>query len=154
MGLSYKQLSTTTGNPTFTSPSITAAMPASKRKSSNPRAAQATLAFGARSNKITKPIAPSPPSSKKLSKPQTEELVKAAEEGIPPAKVSVPEDASLAEGREEAAQRLAIRQAQTQEVRSEAEEKASKISEAAVKKYWRQKEEERKAPRGDILPLS
>ncbi|KAL8947910.1 MAG: hypothetical protein Q9222_005859, partial [Ikaeria aurantiellina] len=139
----------------------------SSHRNNDPRAAQSTLAFGGRNNKITKPSAP-PPSSRKISKPSS----KAKDGGdiapvVPeqenkdvkdistkhddvadaaPTEV-VEEDATLREGRA-----MAIRQSQTQKgeviVKRDAdEEKASGVSEAAVKKYWRDKEAERKAPR-------
>lgn len=60
----------------------------------------------------------------------------------------VEEDKSLAEGRETA---FAIREREAQkekEAVDPVEEKARKVSDAAVKRYWREKEDERKAPRG------
>ncbi|KAL8707637.1 MAG: hypothetical protein Q9220_007375 [cf. Caloplaca sp. 1 TL-2023] len=149
------------------------------RTSSDPRAAQSTLAFG-RSNKITKPSVP-PSSSRKISKPSkskdeevaviqtgsdkeesvdvratspksgSDDVVVAA---IAPTEVKE-EVASLKEGREKA---MAIRQAHKTEeavaLRDENEEKAGKVSEAAVKRYWREKEMERKAPRVHQQTLS
>ncbi len=135
--------------------------PGSSNGSKSRPTPQSTLAFGGRSNKITKPSAP-PPSSKKASKPnerQTKDISQVVEEETPTAQEDeakdevVNEDQSLAEGRETA---FAIRE---REVRKEkeavdpAEEKARQISDAAVKRYWRAKEEERKAPRG-IPPCS
>lgn len=120
---------------------------------------QSTLAFGGRSNKITKPSVPAP-SSKKASKPnerQTKDISQVIEDETPAAQEDevkdevVEEDQSLAEGRETA---FAIREREVgkeTEAADPAEEKARKVSDAAVKRYWRAKEEERKAPRG-ILP--
>ncbi|KAL8699418.1 MAG: hypothetical protein Q9201_006011, partial [Fulgogasparrea decipioides] len=129
----------------------------------NPRSnAQSTLAFG-RNNKITKPSLP-PPSSRKASKPtnttQSKDIDEVIEATAPaPAKEQedeegvkdeiVNEDPTLAEGRERG---IAIREKQEEEKeavkgRDEAEERARKVSEAAVKRYWREKEAERKAPR-------
>lgn len=131
---------------------------------SNPRAAQGTLAFG-RNNKITKPSLP-PSSSTKTSKPSSEEQVKdvaqivdegfSTEQGkeveedddIKPAE-TVDEDPTLREGRATA---MAIREAQKMETKEmdPMVEKAKKIPEAAVKRYWREREGERKAPRGSL----
>ncbi|KAL8930978.1 MAG: hypothetical protein Q9208_000079 [Pyrenodesmia sp. 3 TL-2023] len=119
---------------------------------------QSTLAFGGRSNKITKPSVPPPP-SKKASKPnerQTKDISQVIEDETPAAQEDdaennnavVEEDKSLAEGRETA---FAIREREAQkekEAVDPAEEKARKVSDAAVKRYWREKEDERKAPRG------
>ncbi|KAI4122439.1 MAG: hypothetical protein LQ338_005816 [Usnochroma carphineum] len=140
------------------------------RSHSNPRAAQQTLAFG-RGNKITKPSLPPPASSHKSAKraeKQVKDIATEVDEVIDvPASakaeeeeeeeedggrkeddvVVVEEDPTLAEGRETA---LSIRE-QQREVRTPqvdpAEEKARKVPEAAVKRYWREKEAERKAPR-------
>lgn len=133
--------------------------------SNKPRAApQSTLSFG-RSNKITKPSVP-PPSSKKASKPSENQLkdvtpavdeeASAKEEDVAEAKAGgevVDENTARAEeGRG-----IAIRE--REEVRNEsrevdpAEEEAKRVSDAAVKRYWREKELERKAPRGNRLVL-
>ncbi len=65
---------------------------------------------------------------------------------------AVNEDPTLAEGRERGmAIRTDVRKRnENGMMRTEdaMEEKAKGISEAAVKRYWRQREEERKAPRG------
>jgi DNA polymerase delta subunit 4 len=37
-------------------------------------------------------------------------------------------------------------------VKDEAEEKAEKISDAQLKRYWKAEEDKRKAPRGNCLP--
>ena len=60
---------------------------------------------------------------------------------------AVDEDPAFVEGRERG---VALRQApqQQQKGRDEVEEKAMKVPEAAVKRYWRDREAERKAPRG------
>ncbi|KAL8998539.1 MAG: hypothetical protein Q9188_006076, partial [Gyalolechia gomerana] len=128
---------------------------------SNPRAAQGTLAFG-RNNKITKPSLP-PSSSKKTSKPSSEEQVKDVaqivdeefstgqgkeveeDDDVKPAE-TVNEDPTPREGRATA---MAIREAQKIETKEmdPMVEKAKKIPEAAVKRYWREREGERKAPR-------
>ncbi|KAL9608349.1 MAG: hypothetical protein Q9167_006821, partial [Letrouitia subvulpina] len=77
-------------------------------------------------------------------------------------KNSIPESKTLAQGREIAireANANAKQQQQAQEnededrdrPRDEAEEKARKVSEAAVRRYWQAEEEGRKAPRGTVL---
>ncbi|KAL8647630.1 MAG: hypothetical protein Q9210_005440, partial [Variospora velana] len=135
----------------------------------NPRAAQSTLAFG-RSNKITKPSVP-PPASKKGTKldvlqqqqPEVKDIKHVVDEQAPTKEVEdaietktevVTEDPALAEGRREADAARAVRQRQGGEQDDDAEEKARKVSEAAVKRYWRAKEGERKAPRVHQQQLS
>ena len=136
----------------------------------NPRAAQQTLAFG-RNNKITKPSLP-PPSSRKVSQaksrdattpPAASEVAK-IEDVAPVAEAndekaeSTEEDPAFlaAEGRERG---MAIRgtEGRTREkdgVTGKGKEedvmelKAKGVSEAAVKRYWREREGERKAARG------
>lgn len=130
-------------------------MPPSRRKSSNPRSAQQTLAFGPRTsaNKVTKPSLPAP-SSKKLDKPASDILVKALSEEIStPEQLSedVPSAEEVNEEEVEQPRELAIREQPP--ARTEAEQKASKVSEAQIKKYWKAKEDERKAPRGTSPPI-
>lgn len=118
--------------------------------------AQRTLAFGPNSNKVTKPSLAS--QSKKLSKPSSETLQKAATAEV----VSTPEPEIAAGDDEEHEQlrlqeqlasprTLAIRHqthvTTAQPERSELEQKAAKISETQVRKYWKGKEDERSAPR-------
>ena len=137
-------------------------MPPTRRKPSNPTtsASQKTLSFNSRSNKVTKPSIPAsskPLSDKSITKPQTASLRKAvaADDDAPPPALSEEVDAQIEE--EPTAADLAIRQ-QVEEVKKKTEgevkkggseeEKAGKVGEAQIKKYWRGKEEERKAPRG------
>ncbi|KAL9584389.1 MAG: hypothetical protein Q9212_002148 [Teloschistes hypoglaucus] len=136
----------------------------SSRRDSN---AQSTLAFGNRNNKITKPSKPTPATGKKHSGSvspsikQNEDVIKAIDDE--PVKAPQVDDTKddevvneapiLAEGRE---QELAIRQSQQKKEetkKDEAREKAGKISDAAVRRYWHDRENERKAPRGSS-PLS
>lgn len=139
--------------------------PGSTSSRNDPRAAQQTIAFG-RSNKITKPSLP-PPSSRKVSKaksgdvtpPAASEVAKiedvtveeAKEEPVNSADV-VNEDPTLAEGRERGmAIRTEVRKKKEEQIMGKGdamEEKAKGVSEAAVKRYWREREGERKAPRG------
>ncbi|KAL8665903.1 MAG: hypothetical protein Q9202_001839 [Teloschistes flavicans] len=136
-------------------------------RGSTPSNAQSTLAFGGRNNKITKPSRPSPATGKKLSGSvspsvkQNEDVAKAIDdEPVKAPQVDnvkddeiVNEDPTLAEGREH---ELAIRQSQQQKKKKkkkeetkkdEAWEKARKISDAAVNRYWHDREAERKAAR-------
>ncbi|KAL8833548.1 MAG: hypothetical protein Q9170_004203 [Blastenia crenularia] len=132
-----------------------------------PRAAQSTLAFG-RNNKITKPTPPPSSSSRKASKPisdkQLEDVAKIIEEEVPtPRKKDeeedvqledqevVNEDAALKEGR---AMAVAMREREKVVEVDEAERKAKGVSDTAVKRYWREKEGERKAPRVHQQQLS
>ncbi|KAL8891895.1 MAG: hypothetical protein Q9215_001107 [Flavoplaca cf. flavocitrina] len=145
--------------------------PGSNSSRNDPRAAQQTLAFG-RSNKITKPSLP-PPSSRKVSKaksgdvtpPAASEVAKVEDVAAEEVKEDpestaevVNEDPTLAEGRERGvAIRTEVRKRNENGVmRTEdaMEEKAKGISEAAVKRYWRQREGERKAPRVHQKDLS
>lgn len=127
----------------------------SNSTSNNPRGAQSTLAFG-RSNKITKPSIPAP-ASKKAVKPHAQQgqheqrvkeithLVVDGEEERSAHEEEEKEEEEVVNGRREAA---ATRQGGGEDEDEEAEGKARKVSEAAVKRYWRAKEGERKAPRG------
>lgn len=130
----------------------------------NPRAAQQTLAFGRKNNKITKPSLP-PPSSRKISKVKDDgepttptaaaEVASVEDVKVEDGKVEVvDEDPALAYGRERG---MAIREAKQDEQTSKQdpmEEKAKAVSEAAVKRYWREREAERKAPRGKCQNIS
>lgn len=138
--------------------------------STNTRAAapQSTLAFG-RNNKITKPSLLQPP-NKKASKPsssdqQVKDVAKVVDEKVVATKQEEDglkeeeskqegetaavkdEDPALAEGKAAAA--LAVRKKEEKEVREvdKDEERANKVSDAAVKRYWNAKEAERKSPR-------
>ena len=136
--------------------------PGSTSTQNNPHAAQQTLAFG-RNNKITKPSLP-PPSSRKVSKVKSEDVTQPAASEVakvedatadglkeePESAKVVDVDPALAEGRERA---MAIRSdIQRREAdttgQDPIEEKAKGVTEAAVKRYWREREQERKAPRG------
>lgn len=127
-------------------------MPPTRRKASNTTStarAQQTLSFNSRSAKVTKPSIPA--SSKKLGKPATVQLLKKAEETEDAAPALSEEvDAQIEE--EPTTAELAIAQQAKKEAqvikRSAEEERAAKVSEAQIKRYWKGKEEERKAPRG------
>ena len=132
-------------------------MPPTRRKSSAPSShAQQTLAFSGRSNKVTKPsIAhPSPKSLSKTSPSQLSKASKAVSEVSSPETVAAHADSQPQEPEEvvipDAEQGLAFRvQGAKPNLHDEVSEKARKVSDAQVKRYWRGKEEERKAPRGE-----
>lgn len=138
-------------------PYISHIMPPTRRKSSAPSShAQKTLAFSGRSNKVTKPFI-AHPSAKSLSKASPEQLARASK---PVSEISSPEtteahaDSQPQEPEEViipgAEQGLAFRvQGAAPNLHDEVSEKARKVSDAQVKRYWRGKEEERKAPRGE-----
>ena len=138
--------------------SILPKMPPTRRKSGNPSTrAQQTLAFGPNSNKVTKPSLP--PQSKKLSKPAQEEISKTIT--TPTTEVSTPEpeiehkiedtpQQQQPEPQIQSPRTLAIRKqgaAPQATAGSEIEQKAAKISDTQVRKYWAGKENERIAPR-------
>lgn len=139
-------------------------MPPARRKSTAPSArAQQTLAFSGRANKVTKPSI-APPSAKSISKasspvsrpstphPQEDAQRQEPEEEVE--EVEIPNAPAAAAAEE---QGLAFRvQGTKPTLHDEVDEKARKVSDAQVKRYWRAKEEERKAPRGknEIHPLS
>lgn len=133
-------------------------MPPTRRKASNPTStarAQQTLSFNSRSAKVTKSSIPA--SSKNLDKPTTVQLLKKAEEtedAAPSPALSEEVDAQIED--EPTTAELAIAQQAKKEVqvikRSAEEERAVKVSEAQIKRYWKGKEEERKAPRGWFDP--
>ncbi len=118
-------------------------MPSGRRKPAQPAASQRTLAFGPHANKVTKPTHGRPSTLKKESAPppQTRLLTPSP----PP---SVPEEIKSPESN------LAIRESRNKPTvkppRSELEERAAKVGDGDVRRYWRGKEAERKAPRGTI----
>lgn len=131
-------------------------MPPKRRKSA--LATQQTLTFGPR-NKVTKPTLPASTKSKPspLSQPGSK-----APSTASPALTSEDETDSeppLRKHSEDEVEkepilpkspggRLAIREVKTAApARSEVEERAARVSEAEVKRYWRAKEEERKTKR-------
>lgn len=115
-------------------------MPPGRRKSTRPTTSQRTLAFGPHPNKVTKPNQPAPTTLKKTSllTPQNLPLTPSP----PP---SAPEAIKSPEAN------LTIREQKTKIVtKSEAEERAAKVGDGDVRRYWRTNEAERKAPRGMI----
>lgn len=139
-------------------------MPPTRRKVSAPSAhSQKTLAFSGRSNKVTKPsVAPPSTKSKSLSRASPDQIAKASElnpQTSTPEPTAAHEDFQPGEPEEveiPAADRgLAFRvQGSKPSLHDEIDKEALKVSDAQVKRYWRAKEEERKAPRGTIsLPI-
>ena len=112
-------------------------MPPARRKTSGPaaRGAQSTLSFGHRA-KVTKPSL-TPASKKSKHDPSLVENVAKAIES------SEPEAPTTAE--------IAIEQQAAVEIakpKTEAEERAERLSDAQIKRYWKGREDERKAARG------
>jgi len=122
-------------------------MPSTRRKPGNPTSAaraQQPLSFNSRSNKITKPSVTA--ASKNIDKVNTKKLAEAAEKSSPSPAV---EDVDVQVTEQPTTAELAIRsQAETgKKERADAESRASKVTDAQIKRYWKKKEEERKAPR-------
>lgn len=119
-------------------------MPPARRKSSGPsaRGAQSTLSFGNRA-KVTKPsIAP----VSKLSKAEPG-VIESVTKAISTPEPEAPTTADIA------IEEQAL--AEVAKPKTEAEERAEKVTDAQIKRYWKIREDERKAPRGDwtlILP--
>lgn len=127
-------------------------MPPTRRKPSGSNArAQQTLAFGPHSNKVTKPSVPAAGKKKpSLTPTDSERLQKAVADISTPSPGPEDEYPPRPEEQLESPRSLAIRgqgAAKTEDVKSELEEKGSKVSDAQVKKYWKGKEDERIAPR-------
>ncbi len=114
-------------------------MPPARRKPSGPsaRGAQATLSFGNRA-KVTKPsIAPVSKSSKpEPALPESVAKVIASPEPEAPttAEIAIEEQAH----------------AEIAKPKTEAEERAEKVTDAQIKRYWKSREDERKAARGKL----
>ena len=118
-------------------------MPPTRRQLSNPTPrAQQTLTFGPHANKVTKPT--HPPAGKKKRSPLAPTAEKAAVElPSPAAEDELPPPP-------EQRQALVIREGAAEEKEKEKgkeREKGARVSEAAVKLYWKSKEDERIAPR-------
>ncbi|KAL9075718.1 MAG: hypothetical protein Q9161_001470 [Pseudevernia consocians] len=128
-------------------------MPPTRRKPSASSArAQQTLAFGPNSNKVTKPSLPAAgkPKSSSLTPTDAERLQKAVADISTPSPGPEDEYPPRPEEQSESPRALAIRgqgSAKVEAVKSEAEEKGAKVSDAQVKRYWKSKEDERIAPR-------
>lgn len=119
-------------------------MPASRRGPRNvQRGAQSTLSFGSRS-KVTKPSVSSGQSIKKDVALHQDDVKRPAS---PASEVDV--QPTTAE--------LAIREQAKEEVkkvaRTKEEELAAKIDDAQLKRYWKERDAERKAPRGVLLTI-
>lgn len=122
--------------------------PTTRRKSSNPVSnTQPTLSFHSRSNKITKPSLSSASKVIKTKNAKADGQILAASLSTPS---PIAEDVKVQTIEEPSTADLAIRQQQRAEksLRTGAEDEAAKISDAKLKRYWSDKELERKAPRG------
>ena len=111
-------------------------MPPARRKSSGPsaRGAQSTLSFGNRA-KVTKPSL-APVSKKSIPDSLAVSVANAIE-------TPGPEAPTTAE--------IAIEEQALTEVakpKTEAEERANRVTDAQIKRYWKNRSDERKAPRG------
>lgn len=136
-------------------------MPPGRRKSTQPTSTstQRTLAFGPHPNKITKPNQ-APPSSS-LKKPTSSLDLPPKTSSLTPSPHSPPPPAAAAAAVEEiqksseAEANLAIREpVKTKAIvvaKSEAEERAARVGDGDVRRYWRKQEAARKAPRGKIF---
>jgi DNA polymerase delta subunit 4 len=119
-------------------------MPPGRRKSGNPSvssrnaAAQSTLSFNSKSARVTKPSAADASTKKVSSKISEAELGEAVDNVHS-------EDLNL---EPEVAEVPIRQQAKPVAVKDEAEEKAEKISDPQLKRYWKAEEDKRKAPRG------
>jgi hypothetical protein len=119
-------------------------MPPGRRKSGNPSvstrnaAAQSTLSFNSKSVRVTKPSA-ADASTKNISSKISEAELGEAVNNVHS------EDLDL----EPEVAEVPIRpQAKPVAVKDEAEEKAEKIANSQLKRYWKAEEDKRKAPRG------
>ena len=131
-------------------------MPPTRRKPSGSAArAQQTLAFGPSANKVTKPSQPAASGKKKASSAaptDAERLQKAVADISTPSPDPEDEYPPRPEEQLESPRALAIRgqgaaAVKVEDVKREAEEKGSKVSDAQVKRYWKGKEDERISPR-------
>lgn len=130
-------------------------MPPARRKASYPPTvrAQPTLTFGPRANKVTKPSITSNLKSKSSKPPASDVTTQSPASEQSPA----PEELDDRIENEPTTADLAIRQQVEKEIeavkKSEVEEKAEAVSEAQIKRFWKGKEGERKAPRGTFVRL-
>ena len=124
-------------------------MPPTRRKSGNSQAstrtaaAQSTLSFNAKSARVTKPAVRDAAGKKSTSKISQAALVEAVDSvqsedvETEPKVVEVP-----------------VRQRAKPVIeRDEAEQRAEKMSDAQLKRYWKAEEDKRKAPRGTTQDL-
>ena len=124
-------------------------MPPIRRKSSNPRATQPTLSFNNRTNRITKPSSGHASKSSDIDSVNSKKIAKALETSTPPLELDTVDIRTKEE--KPTTSELAIRdQAASEQVayKDEVEKQAEMVTDAAIKRYWKAKEDERKAPRG------
>lgn len=113
-------------------------MPPARRKTSGPatRGAQSTISFGNRA-KITKPTI-TPLSKQTKADPVLAERFAKTIDSPEPEEPTVAEQAIVEQAHAEIAK-----------PKTEAEERAEKMTDAQIKRYWKAREDERKAPRGE-----
>jgi len=137
-------------------PDVTA-MPPVRRRGGNPaasRAQQSTLSFGSKS-RVTKPSAAQAP-SKKLK--DVEPIVDNVAADTRPADTvepdQVPVTPPVGSSKPHIAEVVVSEQAKAEVEKplSEEDREALKITDADLKRYWEEKEAERKAPRGWFNP--
>ncbi len=137
-------------------------MPPNRRSSSKTtgpaaRGSQSTLSFGSRS-KVTKPLPASQTKKQKTDASTTSLPIKESKAPSPsPALSPAPDAEADAKSESLTTAEVALAEQVEQEVqkpKSKAEEEAEKVSEAQIKRYWKGKEDERKAPRGIYLLTS
>jgi DNA polymerase delta subunit 4 len=127
-------------------------MPTTRRRGGNTaasRSGQSTLSFGGKS-RVTKPSATSVRSQKTKDLEPISASVTPTEEVPDPDQVPVapsePSQPHVAE--------LAVRQQAREEVQqplSEEDQKALKVTEQEIQRYWKKEEEKRRAPRGGFV---
>jgi DNA polymerase delta subunit 4 len=121
-------------------------MPPSRRKSGNTAAssrnaaAQSTLSFNSKSARVTKPSAGDASTEKAASKISKPALTEAFEH-VQSEDAEPESETTEVPIRQQAAKPVVIK--------DEAEEKAEKISDSQLKRYWKAEEDKRKAPRGN-----
>lgn len=123
-------------------------MPPSRRKSANPvsRSSQSTLTFNSHAKKITKPSSVLPSKSEQAEKSKLSKLVE-----IPAVSTPSPAPEEIRPAIDESATIDSTSELEIKvekERKTEIEEEAKRISGAQIKRYWKAKEDGRKAPRG------
>jgi DNA polymerase delta subunit 4 len=121
-------------------------MPPARRKSGNTAAstrnaaAQSTLSFNSKSARVTKPLAGDASTEKATSKISEPALTEALEHVQ--SEDTEPEPEAVEVPLRQQAGKPVV-------VKDEAEEKAEKVSDSQLKRYWKAEEDKRKTPRGN-----
>lgn len=139
-------------------------MPATRRKAPAPTAAssqssqQSTLSFNNKASRVTKATNPQPGKKSKLSQPLEEAI---------PAAISTPEPETRSQTATEVADVIILdspakltstapkrkTKRKSDGLEGEVQIKASKVTDAQIKKYWKTEEDSRLAPRSMSLPF-